>query len=199
MHLKTLIIMVGFIVLTIISCATTKKTMTFKAEKRASVSLVTFNALDQDGEKIGETPVSVDMTKLKGKAVKIAATGKQSQVWVFPDTIGSKTEAFVKFLDSETKDSPNRNSEEASKSTANKAFRLLLKAYQSLSSKDYAATKGLCDQASEIDPSLSAPFIIKGLALMQEGDKEGARLSLTKAKGLDPEDNNIEELLKATW
>ena len=76
-------------------------------------------------------------------------------------------------------------------------MRLLLKSYQALSARNLGLAQELASRASTIDPEIAAPLVIKGIALMQAGDNTAAKAALSNARALDPEDKDIETLLKA--
>ena len=79
----------------------------------------------------------------------------------------------------------------------NVVSRLMLRAYKALTDKDYKSVTDLADEAVKIDPELAGPYLLKGLALIDSGDKENALIALKQAQALDPEDTDIDTLLKA--
>ena len=192
------------VIATIPACASA--TLTFETEGPAEVSLVTFDHLDGAGKSLGRTPLTVEVDKVSGKAIKITQPGKLPVYWVVADVAGKTNVARVKLLETpqsqNTEAEAKKEPEEAKnpladiKATTNRVMRLLLRAYQALSGRRYQLASELADKASTIDPEIAAPHVIKGIALMQQGDQEGAKASLTKAKALDPEDLDIDELLK---
>ena len=193
MRVEIQLFLVFFAIFSISSCAT--KVVNFKSEKKANVDLVSLDALDAAGEKLGETPVEVPIEKLQGKVVRVSAEGKTPQYWVFQETLGVRTEAQMKLLD-EAKINAASGGEKDRKGATNRAMRLLLSAYQALSTRDWETAQGLADKAGEIEPELSSPLIVQGIALMQQGKKADAKLVLAKAKALDPDDGNIDRLLE---
>ena len=78
----------------------------------------------------------------------------------------------------------------------NPPTRLILKAYQALSSNDNKLAREQASRASVLDQTLAAPHIITGLRYMNEKKKSEARVAFTKAKALDPEDEDIDVLIK---
>ena len=80
----------------------------------------------------------------------------------------------------------------------NRTVRLLLKAYQALTIKDYEVVRELCKQAGDLDPTLAGPHILTGLSHMQQGHKNQARIAFNKARALDPDDQEIAQLLRMT-
>ena len=132
-------------------------------------------------------PTTLFADRLRGKAVRISAQGKAPSYWFTPNETGHRVEIRVKQL------SVCGNSNEANR---NRPVRLVLKAYQALSANDYALARDLAKKASEIDATLAGPYIITGLSFYNEGKKQDARLSFNKARALDPEDQDINQLLR---
>ena len=181
---------------TTMSCVT--KTFTFKSGSNSKVSLVSATKLDEDGTLLGETPVTVPLDKLTGKIVKISQKGKQPIYWVVTDAAGDKTEANIKLLDDLATAGGLGGSDSRTdpKLKLNRVMRLLMRSYQALSGKRFKDARELAEQAGTIDPEIAAPQVIRGLAFYQEGNKSEARAALAKAQALDPEDKEIENLLK---
>jgi tetratricopeptide (TPR) repeat protein len=181
-------------------CAT--KVLVFKTTTPAKVDLLSPGKLDDPGKELGKTPLTIDLDKLRGKVVRISQEGKLPVYWVVAEAAGDTTEAVVKLVDDQagaTAGSPQAGSGAKSdgRASTNRVMRLLLQSYQALSGRRFKAARDFADQAATIDPELAAPQIIRGLSLYQEGNLAEARTTLQKAQALDPEDKNIEELLKA--
>jgi hypothetical protein len=186
-----------FAIFSVAGCAT--KVITFKTGGRSKVSTVSPNNLGEDGTLLGETPLSIGVDKLQGKIVKITQPGKQPVYWIMSATSGDITEANINLLDDPS--TTLGNAQDAAgkvdaKASTNRILRLLMKAYQALSGRRFKAARELADQAAVIDPELAAPHIVRGLSFYQEGDAANATTALTKAQALDPEDKEIESLLK---
>jgi tetratricopeptide (TPR) repeat protein len=184
-----------------VGCAT--RSMTFKADSQADVTLVTFNDLNAAGDILGKTPVTVDMAKISGKVVRISAAGKQSVYWLVTDAVGTQNEASIKLRDDPIAAKLGASSSESGSQTSlidpkirtNRLLRLIMKAYKELSGQRYQVAGELADQATKIDPEIAAPLVIKGIALLKQGDTTGAKAALEKAKSLDPEDQDIAKLI----
>jgi hypothetical protein len=179
------------------SCAT--KSITFRADSAARVSLVTFDDLNDESAVLGPTPVTIAMKDLTGKVVKIAEPGKQSLYWVVSESAGDQVEARVKLIDAPAPAKLGggvdaRAPDGDTKFRENRVLRLVMKAYKALSGKRFALASEMADQATKIDPEIAAPFVIKGIAQLQLGDRAGATASFAKAKALDPEDSDIDRL-----
>ncbi len=142
--------------------------------------------LDEGGTLLGEAPVTVELDQIVGKVVRIEQPGKQSVYWIVTDAAGDQTEVSVSMFDD-----PG-----SSGGSNNRVARLLMKSYQALSGKLYGPARELADQAATIDPELAAPHVIKGLSFYQEGNSAEARSAFMKAQALDPEDKDIDALLK---
>lgn len=191
----------------LLSCAT--KTVTFAVRGNGKVSLVSPDNLDKVGQFLGDTPLTVEVSKLQGKIVKISQNGKIPAYWIIPDISGQNLKATLALQDEPKSPPPQAVAEKTDgkaelaskqsdpKATINRLMRLILKSYKALASRNYPLAKDLADRASSIDPELAAPLVIKGIALMQSGDSIGARAALSNAQALDPEDRDIETLLKA--
>jgi tetratricopeptide (TPR) repeat protein len=181
------------------ACAT--KVITFKAPTTARVDLVGAGKPDDPGKELGKTPLTVDLDKLRGKVVRISQPGKLPVYWVIAEAAGDTTEAVVKLVDeplagASSNPQVSSGSKGDSRASVNRVMRLLLQSYQALSGRRFKAARELADQAATIDPELAAPQVIKALSLYQEGNLPEARTTLQKAQALDPEDKNIEELLR---
>lgn len=170
----------------LIASCSGKRTITFASlEPGSQISVVPLDSPDSEGRKV-RNPAQLDAGLLTKEAVRISATGKASQFWFMPDNKGQRLQIKVKSL-------PSCDNAEGGR---NRSTRLLLKAYQALYAKDYRMARELAGNASVIDATLAAPHIIAGLAYLREGDKENARTSFNKAKALDPEDAEIDVLLR---
>jgi hypothetical protein len=202
---RTFSLVFGIFVL--LSCA--NKTVTFAVRGNGKVSIVSPDNLDKVGQFLGDTPLTVEVSKLQGKIVKISQNGKIPAYWIMPDISGQNLKATLALQDEPKSPPPQALAEKPDgkpdlaskqsdpKATINRLMRLILKSYKALASRNLSLAKDLADRASSIDPELAAPLVIKGIALMQSGDSTGARAALSNAQALDPEDRDIETLLKA--
>ena len=174
------------------------KTISFKSAQKAQVSLVSPNDLEGEGTLVGDTPVSLDLEKVNGNIIRISQKGKHPVYWVVTDAVAETTEANINLFDAF---SPGIIPSGTIPSTenrfrVNRVFRLLMRSYQALSGKRFSEARALADQATTIDPEIAAPLVIKALAFYQEGLSSEARAALAKAQALDPEDKDIETLMK---
>jgi hypothetical protein len=191
----------------LMSCAT--KTVTFAVVGTGKVTTVSPDNLDKEGQYLGETPLTIETDKIQGKIVKISQKGKIPAYWIMPDVSGQNLRATLALADepkapaesllSEKSDKKSDSTQKTadSKATINRLMRLLLKSYQALAARNLGLAQELASRASTIDPEIAAPLVIKGIALMQSGDNAAAKAALSNARALDPEDKDIETLLKA--
>lgn len=180
-----------------LSCNTTN-TVKFDTKTKATISVVKWNELDRQGKELGETPREVELDEIKDQIVKITAPGKTPQFWVFSEPTGQKFEAQLVLTDvSAAASEGGGGAGSVSGFDINETHRLLMKSYQSLASGDLAAATDLAKKLNEIEPRLAAPLIIIGLASLQNGNKEEARLAFDKARSLDPRDGEIDKLIQA--
>ena len=185
------------------ACGTTS-TVRFETKAKATLSVVEWGQLDRQGKELGETPQDVEIDEIKDKVLKIEAPGKTPQYWVFTEKGGEEFEAKLTLTD--IGESSGTGSGKgggvggggASTFDINETHRLLMKSYQSLASGDLTAATAFAKKLNEIEPRLAAPHIIIGLAAIQKGEKDTARLSFDKAKTLDPKDGDIEKLSEAS-
>ncbi len=163
------------------------KAVTFQSYEPGSViTLVPLeNPNGTNVEKL-TNPVTLEPGKFLGKAVKVSAAGKAPQFWFAPDDVSQKLDVKIKNLGVCDSNEVNKNL----------PLRLLLRAYQALSSRDFNLARELCTKAAVLDPSLAAPHIITGLTFFQEGKREDARVAFNKASALDPDDAEISQLLR---
>lgn len=179
------------------ACAT--KVFVFKTSGPAKVDLLASGKLDDPGQPLGETPLTIEVERLQGKILRISQAGKLPAYWVVSEAAGDTTEATIKLADNPSSPSTAASGGGErfdSKASTNRVLRLLLKSYQALSGKRFKAARELAEQAASIDPELAAPQVIMGLSLFKEGKSAEAKNALAKARALDPEDKDIDELMK---
>lgn len=132
--------------------------------------------------------------------LRVSKSGKTLQHWVFPKDSGGSIELQLAD-DLEEKISAADASINATPQKASEALdinlvpRLLLQSYQALTDKDYALARSLAEQASTLSAQIAAPQILIGLSWLQEGNKPNAKTAFSKAKGLDPSDKNLDQLI----
>ena len=184
-------ILLLFLFLTASSCV--NKKLTIESSEKLTVSTVNSNALGGPGKALGTTPVTIALDTVQNEIIKIEGEGKLPQYIFITDLVGEETTANIDLLNDGQVAADDQDKEVA---TANLTHRLLLQAYQALTKDDYTTAKKLATKITEIQPRIAAPLIIQGIAFMQEGNMREARASLQEAKALDPEDNDIDQLLK---
>ena len=172
--------------LCILSGCAGRRAITFLSQEPGSVvTLVPMDNPESQGKQL-TNPVTLNTASMAGKAVRISAQGRAPHYWFAPGDSGRRIEIKVKTL-------PACNQQIGDK---NRPVRLLLKAYQALSTNDPNLARELARKAAEVDPTLAGPYIIIGLAATNQGAKEEARVAFNKARALDPDDADIGELLR---
>jgi hypothetical protein len=171
------------------SCASLSK-VSFKSKDSVTIRAVDWADLNGAGQILGQTPVDVDLDRLKGKVLVLTAPNRATQYWVVPYTTGKKLEATVKL------EERNQGTTAAAVFPVKSYSRLLMKAFEALQSKDYNLASDLAVKMATIAPEDPASSIISGLAALQKGNKSRARGEFEKAKSLDPENGDISELLQ---
>lgn len=173
------------------ACAT--KTLTLVSNEKANVSLVDYDDQAGEGDLLGETPVSIELDKLKRQYLRIWGEGLYSQYWVVKALEDSKTEITLRM---DRKEETGQADAAGKIAEMNRSFRMLMRAYKALTSKDLESAREISKQINQLQPDIAAPHIITGLSYLAESNKSKARAAFQKAKNLDPEDRDIEELLR---
>lgn len=207
----------------LVACSSTQ-TVSFQTDGKGSVAVVDWENLGAEGERIGDTPVSVELSKVNGKVLRISQEKKLPQYWVVacderrtrltaklrlpdapaPTDCAAQIAAAKKEVEAQPQQQAPQQAQAAPAvpsvpvAALNKTHRLLLKAYEALISDDLPLARDLAQQLATQVPELASPFIIIGLTHLRAGDQENARLSFTKAASLDPEDDATKELMQMT-
>jgi hypothetical protein len=180
-----------FIYLLILSCATAR--VSFATKEPGKVNLVSWDSLESKGEDLGSTPLTVETSKLAGKVAVVSGENKLSQYWVLRCDSSTVLDAKIQLSNAPIcKD----GSQPTTKQNQNLSSRLLLKSYQALAKDDYNLAKELAQKLEAVAPELAAPHIIIGLAALQTDDRTAAKAAFAKASALDPEDQELQELLR---
>lgn len=74
--------------------------------------------------------------------------------------------------------------------------RTLLRAYGEVAREKYREGLALAEKAVALNPSVAGPHLVVAIAKKGLGDVQGARDALVTAKGLDPQDADVEKMLK---
>jgi hypothetical protein len=132
-----------------------------------SASLVDFTSLEDNSEELGKLPVTLENEKIAGKVLKLSQAGRESQYWVFPELPGEENTATVKFIAPPlpNADAKDPASADMNPSRRNIIVRLLLKSYQALSGRKFDMAIQFAEQASNLDPVLAGPYLLKALIL----------------------------------
>lgn len=192
-----------FVVLATSLTACVSHTLRIETTSRAEVSAQTLDKLGSPGRSLGFTPLTVDLDKLVGRVLKISQPGKSPVYWLVTDLAGQKTFARLDLPDAPTVASSGKDEKESAKSeievtsATNRILRLLLRSYQALAVKDFDLASELAEQAQTLNPKISAPHVIKGIAFLKGGKTSQAKAAFLTAKALDPEDLDLNKLIEA--
>jgi hypothetical protein len=173
--------------------ACTQPEVEFNADEPVQVELRPLASPYEAGEVVGPTPQKVPLAKLEGKVVRLSGAGKESQYWLFSHGASSAT---VKVKLNAAAAAEDKSDKSAKSVDINVTSRLLMKACGALHATDYKLARELSTKVSEVAPTLAAPYVVVGLSYLQEGSKADAKAAFSKAKALDPSDQELEQLLK---
>jgi tetratricopeptide (TPR) repeat protein len=169
------------------------KTLTLVSNEKANVSLVDYDDQAGEGDLIGETPVAIEVDKLKRQYIRVWGEEIHPQFWVVRPLDDAKTEITLRL---DRRDDAGADDAALRLQEMNRSFRMLMRAYKALTAKDLETAREISKQINQLQPDIAAPHIITGLSFLAEGNKSKARASFLKAKNLDPEDRDLEELLR---
>jgi len=190
--MKKKIFLMSYAVLTLSGgCAT--QTLTLVSNEKANISLVDYDDQTGEGDLVGETPVAIEVGKLKRQYIRVWGEGLHPQFWVVKPLDDAKTEITLRL---DRKEDSGESDAAARLQELNRSFRMLMRAYKALTSKDLETSREISKQINQLQPDVAAPHIITGLSFLAEGNKSKARAAFLKAKNMDPEDRDIEELLR---
>ena len=176
----------------LMSCQASEIRITYKGN--ATVEIVEPNNLNAKGKVLPKSPILLDSELLVNKAIKFSRGKAKPLYWYF-----LSNEAGITKLSIDLDDPSIFGIEQAKETKSNNNFthRLLLSSYHALSLNDYELARKLSDTISSVDPTLAAPYIIKSLSYLREGNKNLARTALARANELDPDDGNIKRLMES--
>lgn len=187
------IFLISFASLTALTSACATKTLTLVSNEKANISLVDYDDQAGEGDLVGETPTAVEVDKLKRQYIRVWGEGLYPQFWVVKPLDDAKTEITLRL---ERKEDTGQNDAATRLAELNRSFRMMMRAYKALTAKDLETSREISKQINQLQPDIAAPHIITGLSFLAEGNKAKARAAFLKAKNLDPEDRDIEELLR---
>ncbi len=173
------------------ACAT--PSLTLVSNEKVNISLVNYDDQGGEGDLIGETPVAIELGKLKKQYVRVWGEGVQSQYWIVKPLTDGKNEITLRV---ERREEPDDSDAQAKIQELNRSNRMLMRAYKALTAKDWESAREVAKQLSQVSPDASAPHVLTGLSYLAEGVPAKARASFLKAKNLDPEDRDIDELIR---
>lgn len=190
--------------------------VTFTTSEKATISLVALERPTDQGEVVGDSPQTIDVSRLEGKVVKIGGADVVPQYWVMRKLEGDTTKISLKIdrisalpdrdknkdkeKDKDKDKDPNGKPDDkkgADGASDKLKYRLLMKAYTALFGHEFAMARGFAEQLAKLDVRAPAPLVVVGLTYMQEGNRDAARSAFEKARALDPEDQDISKLIDA--
>ena len=188
-----------------------QRTVSVKTNINSTINLVDFKRPNAKGSVYGKTPKNIPISKLKGKFIRLTSKGHEPQNWVFTDLISRKIRLSTKLAKVDDKSDKNKDGsrqepeEDARLESQRKAqeiksnnrlARMIMRSYVAFTNKKYRDSFELANQLGALYPNLAAPLIIKGLIFLKQNKKKIARISFLKAKNLDPEDKDIDQLIQ---
>jgi hypothetical protein len=181
--------------LTPTACVTQR--VTIETDVPSTVSYVAWSNPAAEGELIGKSPVTIEFSKLTGRAVRIDAPGKMPFLWTHSSSIaGESVTASIKLTDIPRQITPQSEAAMVDRADMNRVQRLIVRSYKALTSKDLELSQSLAEKAKDLAPFMAMPHVIIGMVELEKGDKDKARLAFSRGKALDPEDSDITTLLE---
>ncbi|RZA11768.1 MAG: hypothetical protein EOP10_32525 [Proteobacteria bacterium] len=116
------------------ACAT--PTLTLVSNEKVNISLVNYDDQGGEGDLIGETPVAIELGKLKKQYVRVWGEGVQSQYWIVKPLTDGKNEITLRV---ERREEPDDSDAQAKIQELNRSNRMLMRAYKALTAKDWEA------------------------------------------------------------
>ena len=180
------------------SCATPKISFHGKNEGGLlKAQIMQFSGDDQDTADIRDLPIEFTPDELTGKYVLITNSIGNQQRWFFPEIAGDTAKVIVDLQGNLDKDDDDKDRVNSTVERINRSVRLVLRAYQYITLNKVEEAIGLAEQAAKIANELAGPQIVLGVALLKKGEREAARQAWAKAKGLDPSDDGIDQLIES--
>lgn len=187
-----------------VGCAS--KTIAFSANEKATLSLVSFEDAGGQGTVVGDLPQTVEVDDMDGKMAKVWGKGVVPQYWVLREVLGNETKVVLRLEKTKNADDdeaekkpqngePEKNAGDKTVSS-NLPYRLLMRAYTALANRQWKVARELAAEMNKIEGKIAAPHVITGIAYLQEGTKTDARAAFERAKAIDPEDKEIDKLMK---
>lgn len=187
-------ISIGILLLLASGCAT--DSITFNANQKATISLVSLSDPSGEGQILGELPSTIEVDKLEGKVVKIKAEGFIPQFWIAKDFVANSTKVNIALTPVDD-GAAGKGGGSGKGGSSNLPFRILMKGFTAISRGDYQLGREFAGKLEEIDPTLAAPHLLTGIAYFNEGKKVDAKNAFEKALALDPEDLEIKKMIDA--
>lgn len=179
----------------------TTPSVTLSSDQPAEVASLTFPVGGPPKrESLGKTPLTLEKAKVEGLMLEIKGTDTKPFVLYVPRTDSADNEIKVELEKAVTPQDPSQPATKSTESdptqVINRIMRVIFKSTQALYENDNASAIELADQAIAMNPNIAGPQIIKGLAELNSGRTQEAKASLAKAKALDPENTDIDEIVR---
>jgi hypothetical protein len=191
-------LLVGFF--SIAGCMSSGSRITLKTTPPGRVSLVSWDKLDQPGEPLGMSPITIPREKVKNQLLRVEAAGRAPLVIAHVEP-GVGDEVLNLPLPKSSVNAPIKDTGGGvswiTLEESNRLNRRLLAISKSLNDRDFLGAKALADEAAAAFPYLAAPLVLGGMASWHAGKLDEARQLLKKAEALDPEDASITSMLKS--
>lgn len=183
-------------ILLISNCAS--KTITFSANTKAELSLVSIGSTGGNGKIIGELPQTIEVATLEKNIMKVSAEDHVPQYWLVKDVVAENTNITLvleKQIQKPEEKKDDKKDDNKPANSKNISARLLLKSYGALVKGQFDIAKELAKKLEAIEPDLAAPHLLQGLALIRQGNNSEAKIAFEKASALDPDDSEIKKLI----
>lgn len=161
----------------------------------AQVVLVDHLTPEQERKKLGTTPQAIDIDSFKDKLIVVQGLGKVPY-YILPIATDAENIKLKVKLQS-VSDFGESELPLYKQSDLNFIIRTVLEAYQK--TLDYADQNVIFKQLDRIKSSkeLAIPHIIKGMVYLRDAKRDLALQEFERAKQLDDQDPNIENLIRA--
>jgi len=201
---RTLKISCGLIVIVVTLSNCFSKSIRFETDGAADVYKITGEKVaGQQGKYLGKTPITVKAEELLDSQLRFRNTADPSlpdQYWYFPELMSKDTKVILGWETGTGAVTANVNQQgkpgEVGSVEMNVFVRTLLRAYGEVAREKYREGLALAEKAVALNPSVAGPHLVVAIAKKGLGDVQGARDALVTAKGLDPQDADVEKMLK---
>jgi hypothetical protein len=189
----------------VLSASCLSKTIKFETDGAADVyKIVGEKKEGVKGQYLGRTPLTVtveDLTDAQLRFHNISDATLPDQYWYFPEIISKDTRIVLGWDKGLGDVTANVNQQGKTTGTSspelNVFVRTLMRAYSELSKQNYREASALAEKCVALNGSVAGPYVILAMAKKGLGDNQGAKEALLTSKGLDPQDADLEGLMKS--